>query len=102
MGMMDRRKQIIKKEQQRHFLCGELLWENHLSAADAALENSYQHWCEGLMDSKSFLKSMSSGVLGGSNDCWNPTAHLEPHAPRIKTFLHGSHFCLKMEIKMSK
>lgn len=35
--MMDRRKQTIKKEQ-RHFLCGELLWENHLSAADAALE----------------------------------------------------------------
>lgn len=31
-------------------------------------ENSYyQHWCEGLTDSKSPLKSMSSGVLGGKN-----------------------------------
>lgn len=38
MGMMDRRKQIIKKEQERHFVCGELSWKNHLSAADAALE----------------------------------------------------------------
>lgn len=54
------------------------------------------------MDSKSFSKSMSSGVLGGSKDCWHPTVHLQLHAPWIKTFLHGSHFCLKMEIKMSK
>lgn len=80
MGMMDRRKQIIEKEQQRHFVCGESLWENHLSAPDAALENSYQHWCEGLMDSKS-LKSMSSGVLGAAMTAgipqltWNPMLH---------------------------
>lgn len=57
------------------------------------------------MDSKSSLKSMSSGVLGGRNKDLQQqllASHSSPATPWIKTFLHGKHFCLDMEIKMSK
>lgn len=99
---------MIKKDTTEAFCLWRIIMEkNHLPAANAALEAQKIPTISTDSDSQSSLKSMSSGVLGEQEQGFPAVTAGIPQltwnsAPWIKTFLHASHFCLEMEIKISE